>query len=441
MAQQQTTASIFHVNRQATIVALVSLTVMATLLAAPPTAQAQTYKVLYNFTGGADGANPYDGLIMDAAGNLYGTASGGGYTGGACASNLGCGTVFKLSHHGSGWIFTPLYAFQGDTGVHNDAAIPIAGLTFGPDGSLYGTAEAGGGGKCYYFGDGCGAVFKLSPPPTVCKSVLCPWQETVIYRLAYNDGEEAVGNVIFDAAGNLYATVTLGGQYGSGYSFELTPSNGGWTEQTLYSFNSVSGDCGGPMAGMVFDNSGNLYGTTFDGCSNNYGGVYQLVPSGGSGWSENILLNFTGYNGDTPYAGLMIDSHSNLYGTTFGDGPNGGGTAFELSPSNGGWAYSLVYAFGNPGDGALSSAPVSMDASGNLYGTTRFSTAIDLGNGIVYKLTPSNGSWTETVLHYFEVSDGQFPTGGVLIGPNGNLYGTTSYGGAYGNGVIWEVTP
>ena len=409
-------------------------------MAATRPARAQTYHVLYNFTGGSDGANPYDGLTMDAAGNLYGTASAGGYTGGACASDAGCGTVFRLSHRGSGWILTPLYAFRGDSGTNYDAAIPIAGVTFGPDGSLYGATEAGGGGSCSYFHDGCGAVFKLSPPATVCKSALCPWDETVIYRLASNDGEEAVGNVIFDSAGNLYGTVDLGGQYGGGYVFELTPSNGGWTEQTLYSFNSNSGDCGLPMSGLVFDASGNLYGTTFGGCADNYGGVFQLTPSG-SGWTENILLSFNGTNGDESFASLMPDGHGDFYGTTFGDGPNGGGTAFELSPSNGGWAYSLVYAFGSRGDGALSSAPVSMDASGNLYGTTRFSTAIDLGNGIVYKLTPFNGTWTETVLHYFEVSDGQFPTGGVVIDANGNLYGTTSYGGAYGNGVIWEITP
>ncbi len=434
MAQQQTGGT----NLRAKIVALVSLTVIATFLAAVPAAQAQTYQVLYNFTGGSDGANPYDGLTMDGAGNLYGTAISGGYTGGACASDLGCGTVFRLSRHGSGWIFTRLYAFLGDTGSHNDAATPGAGVTFGPDGSLYGATEAGGGGNCYYFGDGCGAVFKLSPPPTVCKTALCPWDETVIYRLAYNSGEESEGNVIFDSAGNLYGTVALGGQYDGGYVFELTPSNGGWTEQTLYSFNSVSGDCGLPTSELVFDKSGNLYGTTFDGCSNNYGGVFQLVPSGGSGWSENILLNFTGYNGDYP-DGLMIDSQGNLYGTASGEGPNGGGTVFELSPSNGGWAYSLVYAFGKTG-GAFP-GPVMMDGNGNLYGTTGHDNPLLSGDGVVYKLTPSNGTWTETVLHYFEGSDGQFPSGSVLIDANGNLYGTTSYGGAYDNGVVWEITP
>lgn len=101
--------------------------------------------MLYNFTGGADGGFPAAGLTMDAAGNLYGTTSEGGYTGGPYASDGGCGTVFKLTHRGSGWTFAPLYAFKGDSG-YNDGAIPIAGVTIGPDGNLFSTTEAGGGG-------------------------------------------------------------------------------------------------------------------------------------------------------------------------------------------------------------------------------------------------------------------------------------------------------
>jgi len=403
-------------------------------------AQAQTYQVLYNFRGGSDGANPYSGLTMDAAGNLYGTTSGAGYTGGYCAQDYGCGTVFKLSHHGSGWTFTPLYAFRGDSGSNNDAAIPFAGVVFGPDGSLYGTTVAGGGGNCSYFHNGCGAVFKLSPLPTVCKSALCPWNETVIYDVAANNGEEAAGEVIFDPAGNLYSTVDIGGQYDGGYVFELTPSYGVWTEQTLHEFNPVSGDCGGPMAGLVFDAAGNLYGTGFDGCAGGYGGVFQLTPTA-SGWTENILLNFydSGY-GYGSYAGLTPNRNGGFYGTTGDLGPGGHGAVFELTPSNGGWVYSLVYAFGGDG-GAYPRAPVTVDASGNLYGTTDNSGPLGIGDGTVYELTLSNGTWTQNVLHYFTGSDGQFPVSNVLIDAQGNLYGTTSYGGAYGQGVVWEITP
>ena len=418
--------------------ALAMLGVMTMLAPAP--APAQTYRVLYNFTGGGDGANPYAGLTMDAAGNLYGTAAVGGYTGGYCAQDSGCGTVFKLSHHGSGWTFTPLYAFQGDSGLNNDAASPIARVIFGPDGSLYGTTEAGGGGSCSYFHDGCGAVFKLSPPPTVCKTALCPWSETVIYSVASNNGEEALGDVVFDSAGNLYSTVALGGQYDGGYVFELTPSYGGWTEQTLYSFNPDGGDCNDPMAGLVFDASGNLYGTADTGCG--YGGVFQLAPSG-SGWTENILLNFNGFgDGDGSDASLTPDGHGGFYGTTVDLGPNNGGTVFELTPSNGVWVYSLVYAFGDNGGGDYPTAPVTVDASGtHLYGTTRSNGYLGIGDGTVFELTLSNGTWTQTVLHYFEGSDGKYPSSSVLLDANGNLYGTASFGGAYGYGVVWEITP
>jgi uncharacterized repeat protein (TIGR03803 family) len=141
-----------------------ALTVIATKLA-----QAQTFKVIYTFTGGQDGGGPNAGLTMDRAGNLYGTASGGGAH--------GYGTVFKLAPKGSGWIFTPLYSFQGGT----DGANPIARVIFGPDGSLYGTTTDGGNSSCQR-GPGCGTVFKLQPSPTACKTALCPWKETVVYR-------------------------------------------------------------------------------------------------------------------------------------------------------------------------------------------------------------------------------------------------------------------
>jgi uncharacterized repeat protein (TIGR03803 family) len=436
--EQQKAASIFNLSMRTVVVSLLCAGVFATI----PLAQAQTYQVLYNFTGGADGANPYAGLTMDAAGNLYGTANVGGYTGNYCASNYGCGTVFKLTRHSSGWTFTPLYAFKGDdvNGGENDGAYPVAAVTIGPDGSLYGTTEAGGGGSCYYFHNGCGAVFKLSPPPAACKTALCPWRETVIYSLASDSGFEAVGDVIFDSAGNLYGTVALGGPYDGGYVFELTPSYGGWTEQTVYAFNPNNEDCNAPMAGLVFDASGNLYGTANNGCGLLYGGVFQLVPSG-SGWTENILLRLNGFgDGDGTEASLTPDGRGGFYGTTEGLGPNGHGTVFELTPSDGGWAYSLVYGFGG-GGGAYPAAPVTLDASGNLYGTTVNSGDLGIGDGTVFQLTFSGGAWTQNVLHYFEGSDGQYPHSNVLRDPNGNLYGTTSYGGAYNNGVVWEITP
>lgn len=441
MAQHQTKASIPDTTPRVWVVVLASFWIVTTFLTVVPAAHSQTYQVLYNFTGGGDGAEPFAGLTMDASGNLYGTTYVGGYTGGACASNGGCGTVFKLTHRRSGWTFAPLYAFKGDEGVNYDPAFPDARVIFGPDGSLYGTSEAGGGGDCYYFHNGCGTVFRLSPPATVCKSVFCPWNDSVIYRAASDNGFEALGDVTFDAAGNLYSTVALGGTYNGGYAFELTPSHGGWTSQVIYAFNPSNG-CNAPMAAMVFDAAGNLYGTANNGCG--YGGVFQLVPSG-SGWTENVLLELNGFgNGDGTQADLTPDGNGGFYGTATGLGPGGHGTVFQLAASNGSWTYVLVHAFSGGNDGAYPTAAVTrtVDASGtHLYGTTGNSGDLGIGDGAVYELTYSNGSWTETILHFFEGVDGKYPASTVLFDADGNMYGTTSQGGAYGYGVIWEITP
>src|SRR5271167_2154751 len=157
-------------------------------------AQGETFKVIYNFTGGADGANPYAGLEIDRFGNLYGT------------TQRGNGTVYKLAHAGSGWVLTVLYSFQGG----NDGAAPYE-VTLGPDGSLYGTTIYGGGG-CG--GSGCGTVYRLSPPPTACKAVLCPWTETVLYRFeGGTDAAHPSGAIVFDQSGSLYGTTVYGGSF------------------------------------------------------------------------------------------------------------------------------------------------------------------------------------------------------------------------------------
>ena len=387
-------------------------------------AQAQTFQVIHQFTGAGDGGFPLTGLTMDSAGNFYGAACLGGH---------GYGTIFKLWQVGGGWRITPLYTFQGGY----DGSCPHGRVIFGPDGSLYGTTYEGGGG-CSSNG-GCGTVFRLTPPASVCKAALCPWTETVLYRAAADDGEELWGEVVFDQAGNLYSTVALGGPHEGGYVFELTPNGNNWTSQILYAFNLGNGDCNAPDAGLVFDSSGNLYGTADDGGMSN-GAVFQLTPSG-SGWTENILFDFNGLgDGDGPEASLLRDGYGNLYGTTFTLGPHGGGTVFELTPSGGGWTFSMLYAFtffDNNGSGLL--APMSMDANGNLYSTTF---ECEECQGTVFQLTPGSGGWTRNVLYRFSGGDdGGLPHSSVLIDSSGNLYGTASSNGDYGQGVIWEITP
>ena len=397
-------------------------------------AQAQTYTILHSFTGGQDGGSPFTGLTMDRAGNLYGTTMIGGITGVNCPSNT-CGTVFKLARHGSGWIFNPLYSFAGG----NDGANPYAGVVFGPNGSLYGTTPYGGGDGCG-FGSGCGTVFNLKPSATACKTALCYWTETLLYGFTGgSDGAApAFGNLIFDSVGHLYGTTLMGGDYGAGTVFELTPSGSGWTETTLYSFTGGS-DGGYPWAGLTLDNAGNLYGTTELGGTYDGGTVFQLTPSG-LGWTENVLHSFPGGNdGDEPYAGLIFDQSGSLYGATVDGGQRFGGTAFKLTPSNGSWTFSLVYSF----QGSAFCGPTGnliMDAAANLYGTTECGGAY--GKGAVFKLTLSGGAWRYTTLHDFTAgNDGANPVGGVVLDASGNVYSTAGAAGANGQGVVFEITP
>ena len=407
-----------------------------------PSSQAQTYSVIHNFSGGADGANPYAGITIDQAGNLQGTATGGG---------LGYGTVFKLKHSQSGYTFGILYSFTGGS----DGAYPYNGIVIGSNGSLYGSTYSHGGSGCG--GNGCGTVFNLRPPATFCRSILCPWMETGLYTfMGNNDGSEPTQgtNVIFDQMGNIYGTTVSGGAYGQGTVYKLTRSGSGWTESIIHTF-GAPGDGAQPLHNVIFDASGNLYGTTSSGGANNNGTLYQLVPSG-SGWTENILVSFSlsGSAGGIPYAGLLIDQAGNLYGATSanasGGGPptgyGGGGAVFELIPSDGSWTLKVLYGFPNPG-GGYHCGPYGnlvIDAVGNLYGTTYSDGAY--GYGSVFKLTPASGQWTYTSLYDFcsggwPCSDGQLPSGDLTMDASGNLYGTASRGGSNTYGVVWKITP
>ena len=386
-------------------------------------ARAQTYQVLYNFTNGSDGGFPRAGLTIDRTGILYGTTSQGGAQNG--------GTVFKMALHNSSWIFSPLYSFAGGS----DGFQPVARVIIGPNGSLYGTTSAGGGsrncGCC-----GCGTVFNLQPNPTAAGAALAPWRETVLHRFTGGprDGQGPQAEVMFDPAGSLYSTTFFGGS-GGGTVFKMTPGSGGWTESTLYNFDSRQGGPYSPNAGVVLDNAGNLYGTTVSGGENRSGVVYRLSPSS-PGWIENTIFAFGNSDlGAEPYAGVIFDSAGNLYGATTSEVNNFSGAVFELTPSNGNWIPSTVYKFSgdmNPYCGNGPYASLFMDTAGNLYGT-------NCGDSSVFKLTPTSGGWAYTLLHSFDWDDQ--PLGGVVMDAHGNLYGTTELGGTHNAGVVWEITP
>jgi uncharacterized repeat protein (TIGR03803 family) len=251
----------------------------------------------------------------------------------------------------------------------------------------------------------------------------------------------------------LYGTTFLGGSYNAGVVFSLSRvSISGWYELVLYPFTGGN-DGDGPIGPLMADAAGNLYGTTFNGGAHGAGLVYKLAPNRFSaGWTETVLYVFQGVpygssaDGANPNSGVVFDAAGNLYGTTQfgGNGPGGGcgcGTVFKLTPnSHGTWDEAVLYAFGE-GDGADPIGPLVFDPAGDLYVTTN---GTPFNYGEVIKLTLSGGMWTPTYLYLFDFQPtGLNPSGGVIMDGNGNLYGLTENGGAFGfspGGVAYELT-
>jgi uncharacterized repeat protein (TIGR03803 family) len=378
-----------------------------------------------------DGVNPVSNLIFDAPGNLYGVAGAGGAN--------GYGTVFELMpQSGGGWTEKVLYNFG--TGSF-DGKVPTGTLIFDGAGNLYGTTAFGGL-------NNAGTVFQLVPRPGGT------WGERVLYSFKLGpQGESPYSGLIMDSHGNLYGTAQAAGRNDHGAVFELIPTpRGPWTEDVLYNFHKYDG--ADPRGGLIFDSAGNLYGTTNDGGTYNLGTVFELTNHSGE-WTETVLhdFNLNGTDGTNPMANLIFDSAGNLYGATAGGGPTGAGAIFKLSPSSGGtWTETILYSFNYNGgaDGFNPQSSLYFDSAGNLYGTTVdggsgqcTQIGIVIGCGIVFKLEPGSGTWTEVILHNFadDGIDGQQSTAGLIPDSAGNLYGTTNLGGTYGGGTVFKVTP
>jgi uncharacterized repeat protein (TIGR03803 family) len=329
-----------------------------------------------------------------------------------------------------------LYSFSVSAGLD----YPASGLIFDASGNLYGLA--GGQGSS-------GIAFELSP------TAGGGWTEQTLHVFGlHTDGSQPVGNLIFDASGNLYGATIYGGAYSKGAVFELSPASGGWTETSLYSFGSTSADGSSPVGSLIFDNSGNLYGTTESGGSYNFGTAFELSPAGGGNWTEKILHSF-GHEKDAavPRAGMVMDTSGNLYGTTYSGGAHlNDGTVFRLAPGTSGkWTESVLFSFSGS-DGATPTAGLALDSQGNLYGTT--GGGGQNGGGTVFELSPtSTPPWTEKVLIYFKDVNGTSgfaPLAGVVFDSSGNFYGTASVGGSSGGlvppipgggGMIYKFNP
>jgi uncharacterized repeat protein (TIGR03803 family) len=350
--------------------------------------------VLYSFTGGADGGYPNAGVIRDSAGNLYGTTTAGG------ASNWG--VVYKLDPAGN---YTVLYSF---TGGENGGG-PYAGVIRDPAGNLYGTTSDGGAASV-------GVVYKLN----------AAGQETVLHTFTGGaDGSFPNAGVIRDSSGNLYGTTSSGGTANAGVVYTLDAAG---RETVLYSFTGGA-DGSFPYAGVIRDSAGNLYGTTLVGGPAELGEVFELDAAG----NETVLFSFPGpTDGEWPTAGVIRDPAGNLYGTTEYGGRANAGVVYKVNTAG---REKVLYSFTGGADGSFPYAGVIRDSAGNLYGTTTAGGASN--SGVVYKV---NTAGQETVLYSFTgAADGGLPFAGVIRDSAGNLYGTTTAGGASNSGVVYKV--
>jgi len=345
------------------------------------------------------------------------------------------GTVFRLALGTNGhWKETIVHTFPSSP---EDGGGPFSGVLLGTNATLYGmTMSLGSHDR--------GVAFSLAP-------VKNHWQEKILHsfcsRSNCDDGGAPSGNLTIDPTGNLY---------GTGYvAFGLMPHRGGWSDTTLHDFTGQEGDGSGPQAGPIRDGAGNLYGTTLGGgdtkdCSGGCGIVWELSPpapdSGAKGWTEQILHTF-GVGDKLAFPGvgqLAMDSQGNLYGAVQG-GQYRAGVIYKLSPASdaseaeGLWGETILYNFTGGDDGDFPEG-VILDTTGNLYGITGNGGAY--GEGVVFKLSPQpDGKWKYTLLHAFRGSDGAEPVGNPTLSPDGKLYGTAATGGPYGGGVVFQLTP
>jgi uncharacterized repeat protein (TIGR03803 family) len=386
-------------SKTALRLAIAAFVTVIALTSAP--LQGQSFKVLYTFKGGNDGAYPGADLTRDESGTLYGTTSGGG--------KFSEGTVFKLAPDGKEKV---LYAFPGFV----YGGYPFSKLVLDKAGNLYGTTLSGGG----QFGELYGTVFKLEPGGKLTNLVV----------FSGLNGINPEAGLIQDPAGNLYGTTNEGGPHAEGTVFELTKAG---HQKMIYGF-GLEPDGALPGCRLLRDEQGNLYGTTFlGGGTSDFGTVFEIDRFG----KETILHRFLGgAEGMHPSAGLIRDEGGNLYGTTVGTAgifpPFFYGTIFKLDRAG---SHTLLYSFTGGLDGGFPSGGVVRDEAGNLYGATDKGGSFN--KGTVFMLDP-NGKLT--TLHDFTGgTDGSFPASGLLL-HEGRLYGTTGTGAAFNSGTVFRIT-
>jgi uncharacterized repeat protein (TIGR03803 family) len=414
---------------------------VANLLLSITPAMAQTETVLFSFgapPAPSRGGNwPSGGLVFDSKGNLYGSTAYGGHSDNCEAPDgqTSCGVAFQLTPKAGGsWAEKVLHTFSNNG---TDGTYP-GGMIFDAAGNLYGTTGAGGayGEGIWYFG---GTAFELSPAADG------NWTEKILYDFGGGDVGFSPGSpLIFDAAGNLYGSTFSGGGYsgfhglGCGSVYELTPGTGGaWTATSLHTFTNEDDGCG---AGSIARTAaGDFFGAAEYG-EFGYGVVFELTPGSGGVWTDVFLKSF-GNDGPRNTTSLALDAHGNVYGASCSGGSlYKYGAVFELTPGSGGiWTFSIPYTFTSTSDGTCPGGLI-FDAGGNLYGVTAEGGSDNYGT-VFELILGTNGVWTKTILHSFAGgNDGSYPDG-LTLEASGDLYGTTSSGGAYNGGTVFKIVP
>jgi uncharacterized repeat protein (TIGR03803 family) len=384
---------------------------------------ASTTHVLYSFLGDADGEYADTDLVTDSAGNIYGSTVQGGSYGG--------GTVFQVTPAG---VHTVLYSFTGGT----DGGEPYKGVTLDAQGNIYGTAGVGGKyvGPCT--DTGCGVVFKLTNSGGT-------WNYSVIHSFTGgSDGWGPGAGVTVDSHAAVYGMTPLGGKSNAGVIYQLKrDASGTWREKIIHSFTGGNDGLGGSAGRLLPDGAGGFFGACTAGGANGDGVVFRISPGASGSWTLKPLYQFKGMpDAGFPYGSLLRDKSGNLYGTSYYDGANDLGAVYKLTNNGGSWSESVLYSFKGGSDGSGPISNLVFDSAGNLYGTASEGGSASCGCGTIFRLSPSGGTWKESTVHQFMgPPDGAFVYNGMVVDNLGNFYGATVHGGTANEGSIYKFIP
>ena len=375
-----------------------------------------TTLVTFNNT---DGSNPRAKLVLDGNGNLFGTAFQSGAH--------GAGNVFEIQMTPMGYAATPtiLYSFN-----FSDGALPYSGVALDPNGDLFGTTLQGGSGDQ-------GTVFEIPKTSGQYSASITP-----LASFSGTNGAYPYAEPIIDSSGDVFGTTLGGGANGDGIIYEIARTISGYAPAvTLLSFNGTDGSA--PVAPLIEDADGNLFGTTSSGGANGYGTIFEIMNTAGSyGSTPMTLASFTGPFG-SPYSGLIFDSKGDLFGTTIPNGfnmpgsPTQNGGVFELAKTANGYAASPTFLVTFDDTDGGSPVGIIADANGNLFGTTAVGGAND--HGTIFEIQKTADGYANAPVTLVSFA-GSGTASGLIADAQGNLFGTTTSGGADSAGTVFEVT-